>query len=96
MPVPQQVPANDDDNDSESETSDYEGNNIVNMIKISEGPWVSQQKWFCLEDCNFIFGSSAEVERLWSIAKKILEDNRKSMEQYVFDVYIYLEINRIF
>ena len=28
-------------------------------------------------DCNFIYGSVAEVERLWSIAKHILTDERK-------------------
>ena len=28
-------------------------------------------------NCNFILGSAAEVERLWSIAANILSDHRK-------------------
>jgi len=46
-------------------------------------------------NCNFIFGSCAEVERLWSIAKHILKDNRKGvLDPVVFEIIILLKLNR--
>ena len=101
MPVQKQVAENDNNNDSESEASDDDGDNIVNMVEraqrdrgyLNKDGLVWRSKYI---NCNFIFGSSAEVERLWSIAKNILEDNSKSMEPYMFEVYIYLKLNRRF
>lgn len=48
-------------------------------------------------DCNFIYGSVAEVERLWSIAKHILTNERKGMmEAASFEELIFLKLNRSF
>ena len=46
-------------------------------------------------NCNFICGSSVEVERLWSIAIHIITDIRKDMmKPMMFEVLLYLKINR--
>ena len=48
-------------------------------------------------DCSFIFGSAAEVERLWSVAKHILTDERKGMmEPEMFEAFLFLKYNRRF
>ena len=48
-------------------------------------------------DCLFIYGSVAEVERLWSIAKHILTNERKGMmEAASFEELIFLKLNRSF
>ena len=48
-------------------------------------------------NCDFIFGSCAEVERLWSIAKFILTDERKGkMSPVVFEAILYLKMNERF
>jgi len=47
-------------------------------------------------NCSFILGSVAEVERLWSISKHILRDNRKSMTPLVFESLSFLKINSSF
>ena len=43
-----------------------------------------------------ICGSAAEVERLWSIAKYILTDQRKSMTPQMFEALLFLKINERF
>lgn len=56
----------------------------------------------CLEfessyrNCSFIIGSVAEVERLWSIAKYILTENRGAMTPEVFESLIFLKVNSEF
>ena len=46
-------------------------------------------------DCSFIFGSAAEVERLWSHAKHILTNSRKGMmEADNFEALLFLKINK--
>jgi len=42
---------------------------------------------------DFICGSVAEVERLWSIAKHILSNSRLQMTPHLFETLIYLKIN---
>lgn len=45
-------------------------------------------------NCNFIFGSAAEVERLWNHAKYILTNERKGMmEPITFEALLFLENN---
>jgi hypothetical protein len=44
-------------------------------------------------NCDFILASAAEVERLWSIANDILEDNRLSLTPQLFEAIIYLRYN---
>ena len=45
-------------------------------------------------NCDFILGSTAEIERLWSVAKNIMRDNRKHMEPILFEALIFLKVNR--
>ena len=45
-------------------------------------------------NCDFILGSVAEVERLWSIAKRVLTDDRKEKSPIVFEALVFLNVNR--
>ena len=46
---------------------------------------------------DFILGSAAEVERLWSLAKHILEDDRRGMmSEDMFEALLFLKVNRRF
>lgn len=45
-------------------------------------------------DSYFKLGSAAEAERVRSVAKYILPDNRKLMEPLVFEALVFLKINR--
>ena len=47
-------------------------------------------------NCDFILGSSAEIERVWSISKYILTDHRKSMEPIIFEALVFLKVNRTY
>ena len=42
---------------------------------------------------DFIFGSAAEVERLWLIAKYILSNTRSRMTPHLFQALIFLKVN---
>ncbi len=44
-------------------------------------------------NCNFILGTTAEIERLWSVAKNILSTNRKAMEPLLFEAILFLKTN---
>jgi hypothetical protein len=44
-------------------------------------------------NCNFIFGSTAAVERLWSVAKGILTCQRSSMTPMMFETLLFLRTN---
>ena len=44
-------------------------------------------------NCDFICGSVAEVERLWSVAKKVLTNNRSCLTTVMFETLIFLKIN---
>jgi hypothetical protein len=44
-------------------------------------------------NCNFIFGSAAKVERLWSMGKRILRYDRSSMTPFVFETMLFLKVN---
>ena len=45
---------------------------------------------------NFVLGSAAEVERIWSMAKYILVQQRRKMSPKVFECLICLKYNREF
>ncbi len=47
-------------------------------------------------NCDFIFGSSAKVERLWSRAVYILTNQRKRMTPMLFEALLFLQANRRF
>ena len=44
-------------------------------------------------NADFICGSAAEVERLWSIAKHILTNSRARMTPHLFEALFFLKIN---
>ncbi len=44
-------------------------------------------------NCDFILGSVAEVERLWSLAKYILADTRKYTSQLASKAKFFLKLN---
>ncbi len=44
-------------------------------------------------NCDFILGSVAEVERIWSLAKYILADTRKSTSPLAFEAIVFLNVN---
>ena len=41
-----------------------------------------------------VLGSAAEVERLWSMAGKVLTKERSTMSPHVFEIIMYLKYNR--
>ncbi len=43
--------------------------------------------------CNFILGSVAEVERVWSIAKYVLSEQRRGMTPQMFEAIMFLRYN---
>ena len=45
---------------------------------------------------DFILGSTAEIERIWSIAKYLLSDNRKKIEPEVFEALLFLKANHAY
>jgi hypothetical protein len=47
-------------------------------------------------NCNFIYGSTATVERLWSVAKGILTCQRSSMMLMMFETLLFLRTNSHF
>jgi hypothetical protein len=67
-------------------TQEQKTNHSLGLFK-STSPYVN---------CNFIYGSAAKVEWLWSIAKTILSSNRASMSPLVFESLLFLRVNRRF
>lgn len=47
-------------------------------------------------NCNFVLGSVAEAERVWSICKYVLSDHRSSLTPQLFEALIYLRYNERF
>ena len=47
-------------------------------------------------NCDFICGSTAELERLWSQAELIYSSNRQSMHPMMLDALLFLKFNRRF
>lgn len=47
-------------------------------------------------NCDFILGSDAEVERLWSISKYVLTESRRSMTAQLFEAIVFLKVNESF
>jgi hypothetical protein len=44
-------------------------------------------------NCDYILGSVAEVERLWSLAKYVLQDHRSSMSLMNLEAILFLKVN---
>lgn len=47
-------------------------------------------------NCDFVFGSAAEVERLWSISAYVLADHRQAMSPQMFEALVFLRTNSDF
>lgn len=47
----------------------------------------------CYRNCDFILGSVAEIERLWSIADIILADTRSRTTPELFEAILFLRVN---
>lgn len=58
--------------------------NIAQAANEPDSPYI---------DCNFIFGSAAQVEQMWSQAKYILSQQRSRMSPILFETILYLKIN---
>ena len=44
-------------------------------------------------NCDYILGSVAEVERLWSMARYVLQDHRTSMKPMNLEALLFLKMN---
>lgn len=44
-------------------------------------------------DPSFMLGSVVGAERLWSVAKKILTDNRQLMPPQLFEAFLFIKVN---
>ena len=62
--------------------------------KIKAGELSSKKSEYL--NVNFICGSAAEVERLWSICKYILTVNRTRRSPILLEAILFLRINRSF
>jgi hypothetical protein len=78
-----------DRNDIAPGSPDFESR--VNMflekkeqVGKTESPYVN---------CNFVYGSTAEVERLWSTASYILRKQRRRMTPQLFESILFLRYN---
>jgi hypothetical protein len=47
-------------------------------------------------NCNFIGGSTAEVEHLWSVSDNVLRNNRKGVMPQLFEALVCLKVNKRF
>jgi hypothetical protein len=47
-------------------------------------------------NCNFVYGSTAEVERLWSVASYVLTKQRRRMTPQLFESILFLRYNERF
>jgi len=59
--------------------------------------YAKKAKTSCTDDeyinCDFILGSAAEVERLWSTCKYILCENRMRLSPQLFEALVFLKVN---
>ena len=62
--------------------------------KIKAGELSSKKSEYL--NVNFICGSAAEVERLWTICKYILTVNRTGLSPILLEAILFLRINRSF
>jgi hypothetical protein len=65
------------------------------LDRIRERPKTSAQESPYI-DCDFIFGSAAQVEQLWSIARYILTTQRSSLTPLLFETLLFLKVNNRF
>ena len=61
------------------------------LREMTSGPKKSDSDYI---NANFILGSCAEVERLWSLAKFVLTDERSRMTPQLFEAILFLKVNK--
>ncbi len=66
--------------------------NIVQDI-INEREKINTSKSVNM-NCDFILGSVAEIERLWSLAKNVLPSHRKSCTPVLTEALLFLKVNQ--
>jgi hypothetical protein len=77
----------------ESEESDEEEGNLVDDVE-GKRKFVSHNDKQGYYNLNFIIGSSAEVERLWSMAGLILTEKLYCTSPMLFETSCFLKFNR--
>ncbi len=65
------------------------------MASISKGRKITSSTVKYI-DSRFICGSNAEVERLWSVAKHILQNNCKSIFPMLLETLLLLKVNKAY
>ena len=56
---------------------------------------ISEEYYINSDDCfDYVIGSAAVVERLWSVARYILTTNRSSLSPVLFEALLFLRSNR--
>eukprot|EP00171_Calliarthron_tuberculosum_P005814 IDg5814t1 len=78
----------------ETESQSTTGSLMASRINRLKRKRITQEEEYM--NCNFILGSVAEIERLWSIAGKIRAVDRKLMSHIVFDAILFLKMNQRF
>ena len=76
---------------SESSDDQEEEKSIMNSISSKRRKLSDEMNKYI--DARFICGSVAKVERLWSLAKHILQDHRKSMSPTLVEALLFLKVN---
>ena len=82
------------DEDENTEASDEEIDEIEQAKKRRKTLQVGNNIESRYINLDFILGSVAEVERLWSMAYYILVKNRQKMSPVVFEAIVFLKINK--
>jgi len=68
----------------QSDSSFLERYTKKSKLNSNEDPYIN---------CDFILGSAAEVERLWSTCKYILCENRRRLTPQLFEALVFLKVN---
>jgi len=77
--------------DANPTASDH-GTSMYQRIQMKKRRRIETESTY--RNCDFILGSVAEVERLWSVCNALLSDNRKRMSPLVFESIVFLKENR--
>jgi hypothetical protein len=86
-------PDNIDDDEDDAEGEESPENMKDRLKKARLDPSTAMDPYV---DCSFIFGSAAEVERLWSVASYVLTDQRSRMTPMLFEAILFLRYNERF
>ena len=77
--------------DSEPHDDDDRNISFDERVKRNKRRRLNRQEKY--RKCEFILGSVAEVERLWSIAKNVRTVNRRRMTPILFESILFLKVN---